>query len=25
MDELLDFFDQEIIEPILCGYFNKVV
>jgi len=25
MDELLDFFDQDIIEPILCGYFNKVV
>lgn len=25
MDELLDFFDQETIEPILCGYFNKVV
>jgi hypothetical protein len=25
MDELLDFFDQETIEPILCGYFNKVI
>jgi hypothetical protein len=25
MDELLDFFDQDSIEPILCGYFNKVV
>lgn len=25
MDELLEFFDQETLEPILCGYFNKIL
>jgi hypothetical protein len=25
MDALLGFFDQEKLEPILCGYFNKVM
>jgi len=28
LDELLDFLDEsnmDLIEPILCGYFNKVV
>ena len=25
MDELLEFFDQDEIEPILCGYFNKIM
>lgn len=24
IDELLAFFDQEQLEPILCGYFNKI-
>lgn len=25
LDELFGFFDQEQIEPILCGYFNKII
>jgi len=25
MDELMQFFEQEQIEPILCGYFNKIM
>ena len=25
IDELFEFFDQEQLEPILCGYFNKVM
>jgi hypothetical protein len=25
MDELLEFFEQETLEPILCGYFNKIM
>jgi len=25
MDELFGFFNQEKLEPILCGYFNKVM
>ena len=25
MDELMDFFDQDKIEAISCGYFNKVI
>jgi hypothetical protein len=25
IDALLGFFDQDKLEPILCGYFNKVM
>jgi hypothetical protein len=25
MDELLEFFEQDSKEPILCGYFNKIL
>jgi len=24
IDEFLEFFSQDEIEPILCGYFNKI-
>jgi uncharacterized protein YbgA (DUF1722 family) len=25
MDELIEFFEEEELQPILCGYFNKVM
>ena len=25
LDELFEFLEQEEMEPILCGYFNKII